>query len=207
MNPQPLDDDQDSSHVELGEGVGRRLRAARVDRGLDLDRIAAQLHLKASLVDALEAGRYEALPGPVFVAGYIRNYARQVGLDPEPLVAAYAAAPEPDRTRPGLGPAPDDPRDHGASGFLIRVMTVVLVAGLAYLFVQWWQSRAPAASDLAGEPAWMPDPNGPDATQNGQPPGWTSRPLPGLRIPALAQRAMARHSETQPPDAVGRRLR
>lgn len=43
--------------------------------------IARQLKLSVWQVEALEAGRYQQLPGPIFVRGFIRNYARLVKLD------------------------------------------------------------------------------------------------------------------------------
>ena len=51
------------------------------------------------MIESLERDDYEALPSRVFVIGYIRKYACRVGLDPEPLVAAYrAAVPEAEPT-------------------------------------------------------------------------------------------------------------
>ncbi len=202
MNAQPLDDHQDPDHVEHSEDVGRRLRAARVDRGLDLDRIAAQLHLKPSLIEALEAGRYEALPGSVFVTGYIRNYARQVGLDPEPLIAAYLSLErraEPLRVR-------SQPRatgsDLGGSGFLLRLMTVVLVAGVAYLFVQWWQNRSPRVSELAWETASVLDSKGPSAAPDRVAPEVTNPPVTPVEGPSPSGRATAERSDVAPPHRV-----
>jgi cytoskeleton protein RodZ len=199
MNPQPLDDHQDSSPVEHGEGIGRRLRAARIDRGLDLDHIAAQLHLKPSLIDALEAGRYEALPGPVFVAGYIRNYARQVGLNPEPLGAAYLSSAR--QTEPVRVWSQAQATRREGSGFLIRLMTVVLVAGLAYLFVQWWQNRAPTVSELAGDPVTMLDPAGPDAARHRAAPAVDHPPAPRVEHLALPGGAAPGHGAAQSPHA------
>lgn len=202
MNPQLLDDHQESSHVESGEGVGRRLRAARIDRGLALDQIAAQLHLNPSLVEALEAGRYEALPGPVFIAGYIRNYARQVGLDPEPLMAAYLSAKE--QAEPSLVWA--QPRaarsGRGSGAFLIRLMTVLLVAGVAYLFVQWWQNRAPTVSELAGEPIAESDPEVPDAAPDMAAPKAEAPPAPRVAAPKLGEVATAVRHDAPPPQTI-----
>ena len=102
MNPQAANDDPETSSVASGDGVGRRLRAAREAQGLGTDRIASLLHLSPSLVESLEQDRYADLPGAVFISGYIRNYARHVGLDPEPLVAAYRAADGSAADRPPL---------------------------------------------------------------------------------------------------------
>ena len=96
--------------------------------------------------------------GPVFIAGYIRNYARHVGLDPEPLVAAYRASEankEPDR-RWSEGSAEHTPRRR--CGLLVRLVSIAVVAGLAYLFIQWWQGRAPMGPDLIAEGSSVPDP-------------------------------------------------
>ncbi|RPJ46737.1 MAG: helix-turn-helix domain-containing protein [Betaproteobacteria bacterium] len=67
---------------------GRALADARARRKLTVDEVAQQLKLSATQVDALEADAYDRLPGPVFVRGFVRNYARLLELDAEPLVAA-----------------------------------------------------------------------------------------------------------------------
>lgn len=64
---------------------GRVLSDARAAKGLAVAEVAAQLRLSASQVIALEADDYERLPGPVFVRGFVRNYARLLDLDPEKL--------------------------------------------------------------------------------------------------------------------------
>jgi cytoskeleton protein RodZ len=154
MTDQPLNDPQDSGIAEPGEAVGRRLRSARLERNLSLERIATQLHLKPAQLGALENGRYDDLPGPVFIMGYIRNYARQLNLDPEPLVAAYRGATEgPELPRPH-GPRSQDNVKHGrwVGRTLVRLTTVVVVVGLAFLFAQWWQNRVPGTSDLSTGP-------------------------------------------------------
>lgn len=69
---------------------GRALAGARNRRNQTVAEIAQQLKLSATQVEALEADDYARLPGPVFVRGFIRNYARIVELDGEALVAALA---------------------------------------------------------------------------------------------------------------------
>ncbi len=87
---------------------GRQLTAARESRALSIADVAQQLKLSPWQVEALEADDYTRLPGPVFVRGFIRNYARLVKLDgatvlasaegvfPQaaPAVAEAAASPE-----------------------------------------------------------------------------------------------------------------
>lgn len=66
--------------------VGVQLAHARMQQGRTVAEMAQQLKLLPRQVEALEEGRFEALPGPVFVRGFVRNYARALGLDPEPLL-------------------------------------------------------------------------------------------------------------------------
>src|SRR5690348_14709964 len=67
---------------------GARLAEARQAQNLAPADVARQLKLSVWQVEALEAGLYQQLPGPVFVRGFIRNYARIVKLDPEELLRA-----------------------------------------------------------------------------------------------------------------------
>ncbi len=81
----------DAAQIRRMEGPGARLKAAREARGLGRARAASQLHLGEDIVAALESDQYEGLPGSVFVRGYLRNYARLLGLPEAPLLEAYAA--------------------------------------------------------------------------------------------------------------------
>jgi len=97
----------------------------RQRQGLSLTDVARQLKLFPRQVDALERDDYAALPGPVFVRGFTRNYARLLGIDAEPLLRAVEsrlapgkaeAAPEPGPVhRPGR-PAVLPSTDGGAAG-------------------------------------------------------------------------------------------
>jgi cytoskeleton protein RodZ len=127
--------------VELADSPGRRLRQARQSRGLQVEQIANQLHLVTRHITALERDDYQALPGPVFISGYMRNYARLLGLDPEPLIEAYrAAAPE---TRPQLSTTrPSGPRQVTSGHLWVRLVSLALVTGLGVLAFMWWKSQS-----------------------------------------------------------------
>jgi len=72
---------------EPGLRPGRVLAEARVQKQLGVADVALQLKLSVSQVEALEAEAYDRLPGPVFVRGFVRNYARLLDLDGDALVA------------------------------------------------------------------------------------------------------------------------
>jgi len=76
------------SELPQPKGPGARLKAARQAKHLELDKVAAHLHLSQDMLVALEADDYDNLPARVFVVGYMRNYARHVGLPPEAILLA-----------------------------------------------------------------------------------------------------------------------
>lgn len=73
-------------NAPLEAGIGQQLAAARQAKGLSTAEVAEKLKLTARQIEALEAEEYERLPAAVFVRGFVRNYARLVGLAPEALV-------------------------------------------------------------------------------------------------------------------------
>ena len=74
---------------------GRALAEARTRRNQTIAEVAQQLKLSTTQVEALEAEDYAHLPGPVFVRGFVRNYARLMDLDGEALVAGLTMPQDP----------------------------------------------------------------------------------------------------------------
>ena len=75
-------------------GPGDQLRAARLQQGLEIADVARQLKLFPRQVEAMERDDFAALPGRVFVRGFIRNYARVLGIDARPLLEMAGVALE-----------------------------------------------------------------------------------------------------------------
>lgn len=79
--------------------LGDILRHARQKRNISLLAASNETHIKQEFLEALENGDYAALPGPVYITGFLRNYARCLGLHPEDVVQEYyAARPAPQPT-------------------------------------------------------------------------------------------------------------
>ncbi len=72
-------------------GFGVVLKAAREDRELSIAKVADKLKLTPRQIEAIEAEDLAQLPGPVFVRGFIRNYARLLDLEPQQLIAPVDA--------------------------------------------------------------------------------------------------------------------
>ena len=71
--------------------IGARLAAARKKCELDIGVVANELNLDANIIVAIENDDTAALPAAIFVKGYLRNYARLVGLPEDEMVSDYAA--------------------------------------------------------------------------------------------------------------------
>ncbi len=69
-------------------GAGAVLLAERRRQGLSLGDISRQLKLSVRQVEALERDDFSGFTGPVFVHGFIRNYAKLLNLVPDPLIRA-----------------------------------------------------------------------------------------------------------------------
>lgn len=69
--------------------VGEKLAALRRERGKSLPEIESSTKIMGRMLSALENERWDELPAPVYVRGYIRSYAQAIGVDPEPLLEEY----------------------------------------------------------------------------------------------------------------------
>lgn len=66
--------------------VGQQLRLAREQSGISLDDLAQTLKLGKKQLQSLENGDWDKLPGPTFIRGFVRNYARLVHIDADHLM-------------------------------------------------------------------------------------------------------------------------
>lgn len=69
--------------------LGESLRSARQKRNLSLDDVAEATRIKVPYLEALENGNWSVLPGPAYVTGFLRNYARFLGAHPDDMVDQY----------------------------------------------------------------------------------------------------------------------
>ena len=77
---------------QIVASAGQMLAQARAEAGMSVAEVSARLRLSVRQVNALETDDSAALPGDTFVRGFIRNYAKLLGLDPEPVLSAHRVA-------------------------------------------------------------------------------------------------------------------
>jgi cytoskeletal protein RodZ len=69
--------------------ISQILRENRNRYGISLEEVAQRTYIKLPYLIALEEGRLDKLPAPVYIHGYIRQYAKLLGLDGNDLVRLY----------------------------------------------------------------------------------------------------------------------
>lgn len=165
---------------------GRALAEARTRRNQTVVEIAQQLKLSASQVVALEADDYSKLPGPVFVRGFIRNYARLMDLDSETLIAGLTLPQDPLAAGSALPHSHNIPFPDGRGPrWPIFAVAIAVLAAIVVLF-EFIYSEPPAAT------VETPAPKAVDA-----PPGGAATPevvpliVPPPQVPAEAPSAPA----------------
>ena len=121
--------------------VGRILRDAREAQGVTLDDAAVRLRLMHRQVEAMERDDFESLGQAVFARGFVRNYARLLGLAPDPLLARMEGAPV---ERAAVSPVePSLSRSWLTSPWLLLLLLgLLLVVAVPVALYLWLNSEA-----------------------------------------------------------------
>jgi cytoskeleton protein RodZ len=119
--------------------LGEEFRSAREARGLTLSDVAEQIHIRSVYLNAIENEDWKAIGAPVYVRGFIRTYARFLGLPAEEAVAQFNESAPPER--PAAAAAVLDFSDDRRSGPSLWAILGTLVALLLVAFVvyEYWQ--------------------------------------------------------------------
>jgi cytoskeleton protein RodZ len=88
-------DSDDSQQSAVGESAGQQLKRAREKHNLSLSDIADAQHLRVSIIQAIEDGHYDQIDSELFLKGYVRAYAKQVGADADALILSLDRELEP----------------------------------------------------------------------------------------------------------------
>lgn len=146
---------QHDTHEPTGDadiGAGQLLRDARLAKGLGITDVAASLRLEVRAVNNLEADAFDKLPGPTFVRGYLRSYARLLDIPAGPVLEAYERC---QFTPPPLVADIANRAETRSGDFPVRLVTYSIVIVLAGLVILWWQNQRTLSSspteDVAAE--------------------------------------------------------
>lgn len=122
---------------------GEMLRHGRQALDISTEEVAVALNLRPAVIQGLEDDSYDEVPVALYRRGYLRSYANLLGLDPEVVLAAYQArnADADKASETQARPLQLQKRPSSIGTWLFRLMTLVVIVGLAGLTLMWWQSR------------------------------------------------------------------
>ncbi|MBJ2217697.1 RodZ domain-containing protein [Pseudomonas sp. MF7453] len=121
---------------------GETLRQARESNGWSLAEVALKLNLTSTSLANLEAGAFDKLPGHTFARGYIRAYAKLLGIDQAVLVQEFDQFTGTDAQGSnvhGLGRIEEPTR---VSHTILRIVSLLLLVAVVGGGFVWWQDQA-----------------------------------------------------------------
>jgi transcriptional regulator with XRE-family HTH domain len=138
------------------------LRSAREKKNLSVEDVARVTRIKESYLEALESGEYSQLPGPAYTTGFLRNYARYVGLHPDDVVQEYNAyrAPAPPTVRAATRVLANGHKREFRTRLLWTLGVVVLLLAGGFAIKQYNDAYGKTTTSLNLTPANLgaPDP-------------------------------------------------
>ena len=136
--------------------LGEKLRQAREERGISISEVAEQTRISSLYLKSIEDDNYKPLPGGIFNKGFVKAYAKYVGIDEQEALQDYARAvatneesigDEPPRYRPEV--LTDD---RSSSSLVPTIIFAVIILGLmtgGILFVVNYIQNQPEPATVA----------------------------------------------------------
>jgi len=184
------------------ETVGQDLRAARLRRGDEIAQVSRALKIRKDHLEALEEDRLEDLPGKTYAIGFVRSYARHLGLDSAQYVERFkqdiSGRPEEQSREPA--PIHQDEGRRLPQGWRM----IAGVVGLLLVFGVWHLLSSGSDTNQAVPPAPVlaqPRPAAPPQPAPVVIPAQTATPSPATDNPAATAPAAPGPTATPPPAA------
>ncbi len=136
--------------------LGDRFRAARESRGLTLSDVAEQIRIRSVYLAAIEGEDWGAIGAPVYIRGFLRTYARFLGIEPEESVSEFNASS-------GAAALLAEPkrefsvRQESRLSPIIWIASAIAVMLVALVIYNYFNlRRPPAAGPMAASPPATP---------------------------------------------------
>ena len=142
---------------------GHILRQVREEKGLSQQEVARELHLTSRVINGLEIDDFSHVNSPIFARGYIRSYARHLGLDADELVAEYDAVyGSPDHGKKPMSTIRKVSEQARPGDAWVKLVSVVLVLALVGASWWWWQSQNDTVAPVPVDEVAVQDSQGED---------------------------------------------
>jgi cytoskeletal protein RodZ len=134
--------DQDDSF----EAIGADINAARVESGMQISEVAHLLRISKHYLKDIEAGDFGKLPGTTYVSGYLRTYAKAVGLDPKQIVDRYRLLLDSEAAEVRYSFPVDNQRPQRSGAMVASIIVIFAIAG----YGGWYMMGKPNLAALTG---------------------------------------------------------
>ncbi len=131
----------------------------RAELGLSYDDIANQLKFAPRLIEALEAGDFDALPGRTFARGMLRSYAKLLKIDPAPyLVLLGPTSAEAVAAQQAMALSDSVPFSEGGRhvNLVYTVFSALILVAVAFFAFSWYQEQGQSGKMTFVSPAQAP---------------------------------------------------
>jgi cytoskeleton protein RodZ len=161
----------------MSQTLGEKLRQAREERGISVSEVAEQTRISPLYIDSIEKDDYKPLPGGIFNKGFVKSYAKFIGMDEHEALQDYSkiVAQTEGRDEDDLRTyRPEVLTDDRAGGSMVPtiifagIILALMTGGL--LFVVNYLQNQPSSPTPAGNVANTSVPSGQNTAQSGQNP-------------------------------------
>ncbi|GEN28009.1 cytoskeleton protein RodZ [Halovibrio variabilis] len=160
---------------------GELLSRQREQLGIPLADAARALNLRPAVVAGLEQDNYQEIPVAAYRRGYLRSYAKYLGMDDHLVLEAYQVHNNATDVDSKVAPVSFNKPPSRIGAWLFKLVTLLVIAGLIAVTVMWWQSRGGNAppgfgSSPAPEPPTQESVNAPSEASGADPADTQSPP-------------------------------
>lgn len=135
--------------------IGAALQEAREEVHLSLDDVADKTLIQPRLLRAIESGKRDQLPEPVYIQGFIKRYADVLGLDGNQFAQAFPIAPETHSAQPTWKDSPAAQLRPMHLYIAYIALITAAISGLSYMMNRTapWPGNPGVGSQLSSQPA------------------------------------------------------
>lgn len=121
--------------------LGDKLSGARLEKGLTLEEVSENTKIKKSFLEYIEKGEYNKLPSVSYAQGFVRNYAKFLGLSEKEMLAIFRREFDADKVYKVLPKGFESKEEFPIKGFRVKqtffIMILIFSALLFYIIFQY----------------------------------------------------------------------
>ena len=124
----------DNNNDKMAQTLGEKLRQAREARGISIGEVAEQTRISPLYIESIENDDYRPLPGGIFNKGFVKSYAKFVGIDEQEALQDYSRIISQQEDYKGDEPKTYRPEvltdDRSSSSLLPTIIIAIIILGL-----------------------------------------------------------------------------